>query len=142
MKIIFLDIDGVLNNHFHYDYYGFEYIDSGLMDILKTIVVATEAKIVLSSTWRITETDRSIVRANLKYKNMEFIDCTPNFGRLSRSEEIKDWLNNNPQVKKFAILDDCASAGSDMEESFFKTDYYVGLTNEIAEKVINHLNKD
>lgn len=141
MKIIFLDVDGVLNNHFDYQTYGFNYIDSGLVEILKTIVAATGSEIVISSTWRLSENDLSLIRANLRYKRLDFIDVTPDLRKLPRAEEIKSWLKNNPQVVKYAILDDNEDAGLGLE-GFFKTDYYVGLTNEIAEKVINYLNNN
>lgn len=141
MKIIFLDIDGVLNNHFDYERYGFEYVDSGLVEVLKGIVFATKAEIVLSSTWRINDSDRAFIRSALRYKYLDFIGITPYLKSKPRAEEIKLWLQDNPHVVKFAILDDSGDAGIGMEDSFFKTDYYVGLTSEIAEKVINHLNK-
>ena len=141
MKVIFLDIDGVLNNHFDYQTYGFDYIDSGLVEILKTIVAATGSEIVISSTWRLNESDLSLARANLRYKKLDHIDITPDLRKLPRAEEIKSWLKNNPQVVKYAILDDNEDAGLDLD-GFFKTDYYVGLTNEIAEKVINYLNNN
>ena len=141
MKVIFLDIDGVLNNHFDYQTYGFDYIDSGLVEILKTIVAATGSEIVISSTWRLNESDLSLARANLRYKKLDYIDITPYLRKLPRAEEIKSWLKNNPQVVKYAILDDNEDAGLDLD-GFFKTDYYVGLTNEIAEKVINYLNNN
>jgi hypothetical protein len=142
MKIIFLDIDGVLNTHFDYDRYGFSYIDNGLVEILKAIVYATESKIVLSSTWRVAEEDKKIVRSHLRYNLLDFIDCTPVLTRLPRAEEIKLWLKEHPEVQKFAILDDSDNAGIGLEDNFFQTNPYVGLTNEIAQKIINYFNKD
>lgn len=141
MKIIFLDIDGVLNSHYDYERYGFDYIDSGLVEILKGIVFATKAEIVLSSTWRLNDSDRAFVRSALRYKMLDFVGITPYLESKPRAEEIKLWLENNPHVIKYAILDDNADAGLGMEYSFFKTDYYFGLTYKIAENVINYLNK-
>ena len=55
-RIIFLDIDGVLNTKSYrenpdVDYYN-DFISDHNMRFLKHIVMATDAKIVLSSTWR------------------------------------------------------------------------------------------
>jgi hypothetical protein len=141
MKIIFLDIDGVLNSHYDYERYGFDYIDSGLVEILKGIVFATKAEIVLSSTWRLNDSDRAFVRSALRYKMLDFVGITPYLESKPRAEEIKLWLENNPHVIRYAILDDDSDAGLGMEDSFFKTDYYFGLTCKIAENIINYLNK-
>lgn len=141
MKIIFLDIDGVLNSHYDYERYGFDYIDSGLVEILKGIVFATKSEIVLSSTWRLNDSDRAFVRSALRYKMLDFVGITPYLESKPRAEEIKLWLENNPHVIRYAILDDNSDAGLGMEDSFFKTDYYFGLTYKIAENIINHLNK-
>ena len=55
MKVIFLDIDGVLNSR-AYDrkrnWNEQSDIDETRLTLVKEIVDATEAKIVLSSTWR------------------------------------------------------------------------------------------
>ena len=56
MKIIFLDIDGVLNSSEYRKRMGRKYyseiIDRSKMPLLKKIVEATGAKIVLSTSWR------------------------------------------------------------------------------------------
>lgn len=139
MKVIFLDIDGVLNTHYDIERYGCDYIDSGLTDILKTIVASTDSKLVLSSTWRLDIKDRSVVEYSLKYKRLELFDCTPYLRNQPRAEEIKLWLNKNSRVKKYAIVDDDSDAGLGLKENFFQIDYNYGLTNEIAERVIQHL---
>ncbi len=63
MKIIFLDVDGVLNCHNTFKKQHEKYIKTGIWEIeielskvklLKQIVDNTNAKIVLSSTWRLS----------------------------------------------------------------------------------------
>lgn len=49
-KVIFLDIDGVLNTS--YTKYRDEVLDDFRLDYLAKIVNKTRAKIVLTSTWR------------------------------------------------------------------------------------------
>ena len=61
-----------------------------------------------------------------------------NFGK-KRGIEIQTWLDENPGVEKFIILDD----DSDMVHlmpHLLQTDGEFGLTNEIADKAIKRLN--
>lgn len=57
MKILFLDIDGVLNSYQFYENKSNQELvdnpfDTACVRHLKTIIDATDAKIVLTSTWR------------------------------------------------------------------------------------------
>lgn len=156
MKVIFLDIDGVLNHENHYKWlmetdeptplqrvYPYSEFNPRSCKILNRIIDETDAKIVLSSSWRLD----GITRMNnlFKYFGLPRIyDITPSlcerFGSLCRGKEIDKWLNEHPEVTKYVILDD----DSDMEEHqlpfFIKTDPYKdGLNNEIANKVIEIL---
>jgi len=135
MKIIFLDIDGVLNCKETVNRYnGFIGIDPFLVAIFNRIIFATDAKIVLSSTWRHAKVSRDEVRRRV----MDFIDITPNIGTM-RGDDINAWLSKHRDIKKYAILDD----DSDFYpgQPLFRTTWAKGLTEEIAERVINHLNK-
>lgn len=141
MKVIFLDVDGVLNTPKLIKKFGYDHIDPVLVALLARIVRETEARIVLSSTWRIDENNRNMVEAALAQHGLELLGSTPVYKKefldwVRRHEEIGAWLAEN-QVSKFAILDDLDDAG--IEGSFFQTDENLGLTVEIAEKVILHL---
>lgn len=147
MKIIFLDIDGVLNTPKLLKKFGFDFIDDILVALVARIVNETGAKIVLSSTWRIEEKNKQLVQEALAQRNLEIHDSTPvitrsggweSAGWVERREEIQAWLNNN-EVTKFAIIDDWDDAS--IEGSFFKTNEDVGLTVSIAEQIIEHLGK-
>ncbi len=145
MKILFLDIDGVLNTTESRIRNGLDHIDMEKVDLLKSIVFATDAKIVLSSTWRLKDRDLQLVKDALAEYGMEVYDSTPNGVELEpgtlwwdRSEEIKDWLKGK-QVEKVAILDDWEDAGTGFGPSFFMTDENYGLTLTIAREVIGHL---
>lgn len=120
MKVIFLDIDGVLNTDYststcigeHGEHYlG---VDNDKLVQLKNIVDATGAKIVLSSDWRI---DYQIGTANqiekcskylydkmYKY-GLEIYDKTVDIQWALRDEEIKTYLDQH-EVEEFVILDD------------------------------------
>lgn len=139
MKVLFLDIDGVLNTPKLIKTFGYDYIDPVLVAIVAKIVNETSAKIVLSSTWRKEEVNRRLVEEALAQHYLEIHDCTPVFdGWVDRCEEIREWLSDN-EVSKFAILDDWEDA--EVEGSFFLTDENRGLTVEIAERVIEHLGR-
>ena len=156
MKVIFLDIDGVLNHEKHYKWlietdeptplqqvYPYSEFNPESCKILNRIIDETDAKIVLSSSWRLD----GINRMNSLFKHFglpRIYDITPSlcgrFGSLCRGKEIDKWLSEHHEVTKYVILDD----DTDMEEYqlpfFIKTDPYKdGLNNDIANKVINIL---
>lgn len=138
MKVIFVDVDGVLNNFNLLSRYGFDYIDDGCVSLLAQVVRATGSEIVLSSSWRLKDSDFSLVKAALKRRGMEIRDCTPWLKGQARANEIQKWINDHPEASKYAILDDDEDAGFGME-GFFQTDPEIGLTGEIAEKMVLHL---
>jgi len=162
-KIIFLDIDGVLNStevayQIRKDginnngFGGFfkeptEPTHSNvcwgqeLVDNLKYIIEKTNAKVVISSTWRVTHRWQTFPKmfALYGFPDIEIIGATPKLN-IARGYEIREWLHHNKDVEKYVILDD----NSDMLESqmpfFVKTDLHIGLTKENAEKAIDILN--
>lgn len=149
MKVIFLDIDGVLNNNRLVREGGMYTINSDMIAILKKIVDVVDADIVLSSTWRIEEDNRKRVRAALAEHGLDYIDCTIDLNNVDRSwskrvkrvEEIKEWLGRHPEVTDFAIIDDDPGAGEGLNKNFFQTSFEVGLDEEVAMWVIEHFTK-
>ncbi len=140
MKVVFLDIDGVMNTYDLVRSHGFDYIDRSLVALLATVVRDTGAEMVLSSFWRLDPKDRLLVDLALKEFGMFVYDKTPSLSG-PRANEIKSWLAANTQVEKYAILDDDEDAGVGMEHSFFQTSAEIGLTSEIVSRVISHLNR-
>ena len=139
VKVLFLDVDGVLNNFDLIRSNGFDYIDESMVRVLAGVVKQTGVDIVLSSFWRLDPRDRSLVDAALKRHGMFVSDRTPSMPG-PRAGEISTWLRMNPEVIRYAILDDDDEAGMDMGHSFFQTDPEVGLTNQIAGMIVSHLN--
>lgn len=152
MKIIFLDIDGVLN------YRGSNFIDTECFNNLKHIVEATGAKIVIISTWRVCMDDnymRNYIRNPnkqiLEYKelflrvfsgSMRWVEVAPDFNE-QRSKEIGYWLNQHPEVESFVILDDF-NVEYDIyyPNNWVRPSYYRdGLNRELADKAIKILNR-
>lgn len=139
MKIIFLDVDGVLNTHEIRLSSDWPPISGDHILILKRIIDTTNAKIVVSSDWRRRPENLSTLKEELAKFDIEILDCTPQtFGGL-RSHEIKMWLQNNSDlgISDFVIIDDLVCASIDGH--FFECNDDVGLTNEIADQIINRL---
>lgn len=139
MKVLFLDVDGVLNNFDLIRSNGFDYIDDAMVRVMAGVVRQTEADIVLSSFWRLDPKDRSLVDAALKRHGIVVSDRTPSIPG-PRAAEISNWLRMNPEVERYAILDDDDEAGIGMEHSFFQTDAEVGITAQMADRIVSHLN--
>lgn len=96
-KLIFLDIDGVLNS-----FWTAGQLNSVLVEGLATMVKATGAVIVLSSMWRLKHKHRQrVVSAFLVHGIPLFISCTPHLQyahhdwRYARVQEILCWLQMN-----------------------------------------------
>lgn len=160
LKILFLDIDGVVNcattAQRHRGVIG---IDPYMALLVDRIVQATGCKIVLSSTWRLWPDSREEVRKQVG----EFISVTPNMPlqggaeMCERGKEIAAWIDKwingegyfayhcgdggyEKVITKYAILDDNSDMLPEQLPNFFKTSWAVGLTQEIADQVIAHLN--
>merc|ERR1719316_623635 len=86
-KVIFLDVDGVINIP--------RGMDKKLITNLKGIVDDTGAKIVLSSDWRNSKDTRDEIRRILRLFDMDYVSCTPpskSMFQARRPEEINAWL--------------------------------------------------
>ena len=94
MKVIFLDIDGVLNCDRTPNPRKFPYVvDRKLLARFKRIVKRTGAKVVLSSTWRYDPAGLF----SAKYHGIPFIGVTPDMPHRPRRDEILAWLKNIPR---------------------------------------------
>ena len=133
MKVIFLDIDGVLNviSHDH-DEFGSQF-HKHFVENLRRIIHMTGAKIVISSSWRKNGLEE--MQAMWKHRNYpgEVIDVTPSLYlkkgggiqfwndkirqhptpkihgySIPRGAEIEYWLKNEAKepVESYVILDD------------------------------------
>lgn len=149
IKIIFLDIDGVLNSRESMTRNKDKGRYCDLPDIehikhLNKILEETNAKIVISSCWRHSYTVFGL--ATILYlcgmKEDKVIDVTPRV-RLSRSrgEEIAQWLKDTHyDIEKIVILDDDRDM-SKLMHVLVKVDGQIGLTYQDAEEAIKMLNK-
>lgn len=143
-KVLFLDIDGVVNSQVTAQRHrGVIGIDPYMAFLVGKIVLDTDCEVVLSSTWRLGEESRNEVRRQV----VEFIDVTPyldegegaTWRHLERGHEIKAWLDAHPDVEVYAILDDDSDMLPEQLPNFFQTTWKEGITKEIAEAVTRHL---
>lgn len=142
MKVIFLDIDGVVNCATTKQRHGgFIGIDPEKAELVKRLIKNTGAKVVLSSTWRLDEESRE----HVKLVVTDFIDVTPRF-RFDhirgdrRGEEVADGLSRHPEVTRYAILDDDRDFLPG--QPLFKSTWQDGLTGEIAKLAEDYLNSE
>jgi hypothetical protein len=167
MKILFLDIDGVLNCTEVDDkkpfaderMYG---LNPELVKNLKKVVDATGCKIVVSSSWRHINDYapfrpkcrwRGVLANMLGYEPLGlFIGDTPKSSSGKRGEEILEWLESavdypsglpllsSPQ--KICVVDDEISDITPYidEKYVVKTDMRNGLTESDADRIIGILN--
>lgn len=139
VKILFLDVDGVLNNRKTCKAEPLDPIDQKLADRIKAIQLLTDCEIVLSSTWRLYPNSK----VKVEEKVGKLFDVTPEATdpeRKERGDEIATWLTAHPEVKKYAILDDELDILLEQIPNFFRTSFDFGITEEIMFKVISHLN--
>jgi len=125
MNILFLDIDGVLNNEHtkELSVTGFRGLDLRLVKLFKDWFVQKEGlNIVLSSTWR---TD-PIMAAEVAAAGIPFVDHTPVFPRRKRGDEIANWTAQY-QPERYAILDDTAEFAAHQLPFFVQTSPVHGL---------------
>ena len=108
MKVLFLDIDGVVCLHKDKDWDNEEEIfDAACCRKLQEIVSATGCKLVLSSSWRLfPESIRSMFRQFKPFgiTRENFLGRTPLRGE--RGDEIMAYLKKRPQIETIVALDD------------------------------------
>ena len=157
-KVIFLDIDGVLNQDD-----GGPKIEEQFVKRLAHIVEKTGAEIILSSSWRgayvshvdpeynYQNKDVAMLISMLEKYHLHILDTTADLtsGAYARPLEIRLWIQEQADLERFVILDD---------EIFWAwnwlADYFVctthlndkgkcvyGMTDEDAEKAIEILNR-
>lgn len=141
MKVLFLDIDGVLNSWRSSIAFGgmpFNIIgkDRAMFDevaigMIAAICERAGAQIVLSSSWRQEDYWDQIGRC----LGLPIVDRTPWMFGGSRGDEIASWLGAHPEVTRYAILDDMADAGQGHEGRFIRTSMKEGFTYANAEKL-------
>jgi HAD domain in Swiss Army Knife RNA repair proteins len=134
MKVIFLDIDGVLNCTKTPNPRDFPYIvDKRLLARLQKLLDRTGAKVVLASSWRCDPVGLFAA----KHWGVPFMDVCPDMPKSPRRTEVLTWLARHPKVTRYAVIDD-EDDGLD-ELPLFQPSSQTGITREIAKGVERYL---
>lgn len=134
-KILFLDIDGVVNSQSTTNFKDLYPLDPYMAFLVGRIQLNTDCQVVLSSSWRHHPDGVAVVEKRI----VKLLDKTPHLGgEACRGDEVKAWLAEHPEVTRYAILDDDSDFYPD--QPLFKTTFKDGLTEDIAKKVTQHLN--
>lgn len=140
MKVLFLDIDGVLNN-FKDRNFG-ETFSAPCCDALNSILDRVpDLKIVISSAWRMwgVEYMKGVLDKNgVKDTDNRVIDVTGQENGI-RGYQIQCWLDRNTDVTNIVILDDESDMGP-LGNKLVKTNKYIGLTSSHADKAVEIVN--
>lgn len=133
MRVLFLDIDGVLNSHrtvvafngYPHDVSpaGLAQFDMAAVALLRGLCKAGGVQVVLSSTWRLDPKWKTFGPA----LGLPIIDRTPSL-LGPRGKEIAAWLEAHPEVERFAIVDDDSDMLPEQRPFFVKTQHEDGLT--------------
>ena len=150
-RIIFLDIDGVLNSNFWNDCQQREISDGTLVDVekvklLSMLVKRTKATIILHSGWKYwfdqnlnplrPEAENLIML--LKQEELLLGGITPDHSTeeirtnkkfsLVKASEILAWLAEHEDVDNWIVIDDLDLHCREIEMHQVKTDPHIGLT--------------
>lgn len=159
MKIIFLDIDGVLvhgkTNGDNYDHeIGYRKFNTTSKFFINQLIKLSGAKIVITSTWRLKGID--YLQAVWKAEEMNgeiigitprlFYETTPNENGerfkllVPRGLEIKDYLNKMKKegvdVEKYIIIDDDVDMLYTQRDKFIKTNTQIGFNFELYKNTL------
>jgi len=132
MKVLFLDIDGVLNSTrtaIAYKRYPFNFdgdmhmFDEVAIRLIQKLCEETSAVVCVSSTWRGHFTDQEISEG----LSIPVVGHTPLLYK-NRGYEIQEWLDKHPDVTEWAIVDDNSDMLESQKDHFVQTDGREGLS--------------
>ena len=168
-KIIFLDLDGVMNTLRHQRQLMYEgmvwedrhgaFFDPVAVAQLRRIIDATHAAIVIESSWKCLGLEAMQRLWHARRMPGEVIDVTPSgisdsvllsadidvtdpTVLHSKGAEIASWLyDNNMQQAPYVIIDDGYVILESQFPHFVQTDSYDGLTETLATRAIGILSE-
>ena len=169
MKVLFLDIDGVLNSdayakRYHQEHLGDKgyhiWVDPDAVELIRDFCETYDIKIILSSSWRSYDV-RTTLLSLMEYRHLKpilkfIVGVTPGSMSRYRGREIQTLLDNfhscaekglisnrykDDKIEKYAIVDDDSDMLENQKPFFVQTDWFVGITKEDIEK-LTHILKD
>ena len=150
MKVLFLDIDGVLATVADSAKNGNDpfFLPSRTVELLNSVCERTDCSVVVSSTWRkLPDLDtRGIMRA--AGFSGRFADTwkTPEHWHGIRGDEIAEWISDFRRTAavrlRFAIVDDDSDFHEWQRTRLVLTDGAVGMTELDADALVEMLNTE
>lgn len=155
MKVLFLDVDGVLNYMGCDSYFGSVlFVAEEKVRLLADIICETDAKIVLTSTWREGYYDMlgqeesfdsclyEALAEKLEESDLYIHDCIGCEGQ-TRGEQIELWIKDSGEdIESFVILDDMnAEEFGQYTDYLVQTDPGMGLEEYHVKAAIQILNE-
>ena len=150
--LILLDIDGVMTSANSWKRPellsdGFALFNPKATDALNKIILKTNADILLTTSHKASYTPKKWATIfQSRGIQVDSIQSLPdNVSRLSRKQEILNWIINNPQEDAFIIIDDDKTLNdlpTIFKDKWILTRGSIGLTDELAEKAITLLKKN
>ena len=162
MKVIFLDVDGVINSNFWLEGHQQEISDGTLIDkekieLVSKIVNKTGAVLVMHSGWRFWF-DNTMQPIRKEAQNLidllldsglriyamtpdlttEEIRKTKMFSKV-KAAEIFLWLKQNPNIDKWIVLDDIDLHNDELSIRQVRTNAEIGLTEKDVDIAIEML---
>ena len=136
-KILFLDIDGVMNSKLYFKNSFNPDEDDSRFDVysvylVKKLVEEFSLKIVITSHWRsgMVEKLMSELKRNELMSFLHKDSFTPILRSAQRGIEIKAWLDSHPGINDYIIIDDNENMLEEQKCRFVKTDAFAGLLDE------------
>lgn len=146
-RVLFLDIDGVLNSRRTHHALGQYPMDLGnltkmsdpvALRMLQRLCDSAGVSVVLSSAWRKSYPFKDVGEA----LGLPIIDATCDGwtkGLTLRGEEIQEWLDRHPDVEHWAIVDDDNDMLPSQKSRFVRTSEREGLTFDAFSRICNLL---
>ena len=167
-KVIFLDIDGVLNSNFWNHTHQFDISDGTLIDrdnikMLAELVRRTGAEIILHSGWKYwfddglnpLRSESEKLQTLLLEEGLRISSVTPDHATeeikrakkfsLVKADEILAYVKAHQDVEEWVVIDDLDLHNAEVERHQLRTDAQVGLTAEditVIEKLLSHISDE
>ena len=138
-KVIFLDIDGVLNNGIAQGVFHESSTKSECIEVLNEITNKTKADLVVISSWKDAHSFLSVKKILIERGvSGNIIGCTEK--DVKKEQGILNFFKNNYIIDKFVIIDDDLNfVDEDLKYFHVKTETSLGLQKEQINIICEYL---
>ena len=148
-RVIFLDVDGVLNSRNSRDATNSDVPPPDIMENLKFLIDNTQCKIILSSTWRLADHKRHQLEHLFLQYGLSVNGSTPDLEKVAKGDRVDEillWLEmraaKSEHVHAWIAIDDMDLLRMNprlSSQNFVHTSDNVGLNAEKTEEALNKL---